>query len=167
MGCGMFRLTIVLAMMSVLALTVGVGGASAHKKKTERVTTVDFQDVPGPGNDIVSGQVFVGPPPELDPGTGEPLARTAGAGNCLAGQQVLVKHTLTPEGGGAAPPVLVTKAVTGPTGAWQAVYEASGANVGMFDTFQIEVAKKRLKPKNDRHKHVCIGAFGNKTAFSY
>jgi hypothetical protein len=163
----MFRLTIVLAIMGALALAVGVGGAGAHKKKSERVTTVDFQDVPGPGNDVVSGQVFVGPPPELDPVTGEPVARAAAAGNCLAGQQVLVKHTLTPEGGGAAPAVLVTKAVTDASGAWQAVYEASGANVGMFDTFQIEVAKTRLKPKNARHKHVCIGAFGNKTAFSY
>ena len=164
----MFRLTLAVAMAAALALTLGVGGAGAHKKKTDRQTTVTFQDVPGPGNDIVSGQVSLGrPPEEIYPGGGEPLAYVAGRGNCLAGQQVLVKHTLTPEGGGAAPATLVTKAVTGPSGAWQAVYEASGANLLMFDTFQIEVAKKRLKPKNARHKHVCKGAFGNKTVFSF
>ena len=161
----MFRLTFAVALAAALALTLGVGGAGAHKKKTDRQTTVAFQDVPGPGNDIVSGQVSLGRPPE-EPG-GEFYARAAKAGNCLAGQQVLIKHTLTPEGGGAAPATLVTKAVTGPTGAWQAAYEASGANLLMFDTFQIEVAKKRLKPKNARHKHVCKGAFGNKTVFSF
>jgi hypothetical protein len=27
--------------------------------------------------------------------------------------------------------------------------------------------KKRLRPKTSRHKHVCIGAFANRTVFSY
>ncbi len=165
MVCGMFRLTLAVAMTVVLVLTVGVGSAGAHKEKTDRQTTVTFQDVPGPGNDVVSGQVSLGRAPEEVFGAGL-LAQAAGAGNCLAGQQVLVKHTLTPEGGGAAPAQLVKTVTTGPTGAWQATYEASGASVLMFDTFQIEIAKKRLPPKNARHKHVCKGAFGNKTVFS-
>jgi hypothetical protein len=29
------------------------------------------------------------------------------------------------------------------------------------------VVKKRVPPKNARHKHVCIGAFASKTVFSY
>jgi hypothetical protein len=60
----------------------------------------------------------------------------------------------------------VRTVTTGPTGAWQTVYEASGASVLMFDTFQVEVSKTRLAPKNARHKHVCKGAYGNKTVFS-
>ena len=166
MVCGMIRLTLAVAMAAVLVLTVGVGSAGAHKRKTDRQTTVTFEEVTGPANDIVSGQVSLGRAPEEVFGAGL-LAQAAGAGNCLAGQPVLVKHTLTPEGGGAAPAQLVKTVTTGPTGEWQATYEASGANLGMFDTFQIEVAKTRLPPKNARHKHVCKGAYGNKTVFSY
>ncbi|MGH2956817.1 MAG: hypothetical protein ACRDL6_07480 [Solirubrobacterales bacterium] len=155
---------------ALLALTLGVADAGAHKKKTDRQTTVTFQDVPGPGNDVVSGQVSLGRAPDPDEFLqvgGEPLAQAAGKkANCLARARVLVKHTLTSEGGGADDPKLVATAFTGPTGAWQATYEASGASLLKFDTFQIEVAKKRLKPKNAKHKHVCKGAFGDRTVFS-
>ena len=164
----MTRLTIFAAIVAALTLTLGTGAADAHKSRTPRQTTVAFQDLPGPGNDRVSGQVALGAKPqEPDPGGGEPLAAAAGGGSCLAGQKVLIKHTLTAEGGGSAPPTLVATAVTDATGAWAATYEASGGTQLMFDSFQIEVVKKRLPPKNARHKHVCLGAFANTTVFSY
>jgi len=37
----------------------------------------------------------------------------------------------------------------------------------LFDSFHVEVVKKRLPPKNARHKHVCLGAFADRTVFSY
>jgi hypothetical protein len=160
----MSRLTIVVAIASALALTVGLGNASAHKRKLERQTTVVFEDLPGSTGDRISGQVSLGSPPEE-----QPLARTAGlAGNCLKGQRVEIKHHLTAEGGGGGPLSLVATAFTNAQGAWETTaYEARGANDLMFDTFRIEVVKKRLPPKNARHKHVCIGAFAGKTVFSY
>jgi hypothetical protein len=166
----MFRLTLVAAITVAFALMVGLGTASAHKRKFERQTTVKFEDLPGSTGDRISGQVALGRKPE-EPlyGAVEPLARKAGlAAKCLGGQTVFIKHTLTAEGGGSAEPTLVATAVTDATGAWQTTaYEASGANQLQFDTFQIEVVKKRLKPKKARHKHVCIGAFANTTTFSY
>jgi hypothetical protein len=36
----------------------------------------------------------------------------------------------------------------------------------LFDSFHVVVVKKRLPPKNARHKHVCLGAFADKTVFS-
>jgi hypothetical protein len=166
----MNRATIAVAIAATSILVLGVGDANAHKRKIERRTTVEFQDLPGATGDRVSGVVSIGREPE-EPlyGSGEPLrARAAGiAGRCLEGQKVLIKHTLTPEGGGAAPPTVVATATTDAQGHWEVTsYEASGANQLMFDTFQIEVTKKRLRPKNVRHKHVCKGAFGNKTVFS-
>jgi hypothetical protein len=160
----MSRLTLVAAIAAALVLTVGLGVASAHKRKFERHTTMAFEELPGSTGDRISGVVSLGPKPE------EPFAVSAGlAGKCLAGQRVEIKHHLTVEGGGeAGPTTLVATATTDATGAWQTTaYEAAGANQLMFDTFLAEVVKKRLKPKNDRHKHVCIGAFENKTAFSY
>jgi hypothetical protein len=63
---------------------------------------------------------------------------------------------------------LVATTVTDATGVWQTTaYEASAANQLLFDAFFVEVVKKRLPPKNARHKHVCLGAFANKTVFSY
>jgi hypothetical protein len=152
-------------------LTIGVASADAHKRKVERWTTVQFQDLPGSSGDRVYGQVNLGAKPQepID-GGGEPLlAHSAGiAGRCLAGQKVLIKHTLTAEGGGSDPVTLVGTTTTNATGAWEFTgYEASAANQLLFDSFQIEVAKTRLKPKNHRHKHVCLGAFGNVTTFSY
>jgi hypothetical protein len=166
----MNRATIVAVIAATSILVLGVDGASAHKRKLERRTTVEFQDLPGATGDRVFGVVSIGREPE-EPlySSGEPhRARAAGiAGRCLEGQKVLIKHTLTPEGGGAAPPTVVARAATDAQGHWEATYEASGANQLMFDTFQIEVTKARLKPKNARHKHVCKGAFGNRTVFSY
>jgi hypothetical protein len=166
----MSRMTIVVALAAVLALTVGLGSASAHKRKIQRQTTVVFEELPGSTGDRISGQVSIGAPPqETDPGGGEPLAAAAGlAGSCLKGQRVEIKHNLTAEGGGGGPSSLVATAITDAQGAWQTTaYEASGANQLQFDTFKVEVLKKRLPPKNARHKHVCIGAFANRTVFSY
>ncbi len=74
----------------------------------------------------------------------------------------------TAEGGGGGPATLVATAVTNATGAWQTTaYEARAANDLLFDSFHVEVVKKRLRPKNARHKHVCIGAFASRTVFSY
>jgi hypothetical protein len=168
----MSRLTIVVAIAAALALAVGLGTASAHKKKFARQTTLVFEDLPGSTGDRLSGQVSLGAPPSEDPPPdpgGEPLARKTGlAAKCLGGQTVRIKHHLTSEGGGeAGPTTVVATATTGATGAWQTTaYEAAGANQLKFDTFLVEVVKKRLKPKNARHKHVCIGAFANKTTFS-
>jgi hypothetical protein len=162
---------VLLAVAAALTLTIGVAGADAHKRKIQRWTTVQFQDLPGSTGDRVYGQVNLGAKPqEPIEGGGEPfLARSAGiAGRCLAGQKVLIKHTLTAEGGGSDPPTLVGTTTTNATGAWEfSSYEASAANQLLFDSFQIEVAKTRLKPKSHRHKHVCLGAFGNVTVFSY
>jgi hypothetical protein len=156
------------ALAAVLTLTVGLSNASAHKRKLHRQTTLVFEDLPGSSGDRISGQVSIGSPPE-EPYSEEPLARAAGlAASCLKGQRVEIKHTLTAEGGGSDPPTVVANAVTNAQGAWQTTaYEARGANVLMFDSFHVEVVKKRLRPKNSRHKHVCIGAFANRTVFSY
>jgi hypothetical protein len=162
---------VVLALAAAVALTISVAGADAHKRKIQRWTTVQFQDLPGSTGDRVNGQLNIGAKPqEPFEGGGEPLfARSAGiAGRCLAGQKVLIKHTLTAEGGGSDPPTLVGTATTNATGAWEFTsYEAQAANQLLFDSFQIEAAKTRLAPKNARHKHVCKGAFGNVTTFSY
>jgi hypothetical protein len=154
----------VAALAASVALIVSAGSADAHKRKVERWTTVQFQELSGSAGDRIYGQVNLGPKPE------EPLmARSAGiAGKCLSGQKVLIKHTLTAEGGGSDPPALIGTTTTNTTGAWEFTsYEASAANQLLFDSFQIEVAKTRLPPKNHRHKHVCLGAFGNTTVFSY
>jgi hypothetical protein len=164
------RLTLVAAIAAAFALTVGLGTASAHKRKFERQTTVKFEDLPGSTGDRISGQVALGRKPEEPQyGNREPLAKKAGlAARCIAGQKVLIKHTLTAEGGGSGEPTVVASAITSATGVWETTaYEASGGTQLLFDTFQIEVLKTRLKPKNDRHKHVCIGAFENTTTFSY
>lgn len=162
----MSRLTIVVAFGIVLALTVGLGNASAHKRKLERQTTLVFEELPGSTGDRISGAVALGRAPAEG---GEPYARTAGlAANCLKGQRVEIKHNLTAEGGGGGPTALVATAVTNAQGAWQTTaYEARAANDLLFDSFHVEVVKKRLPPKNARHKHVCIGAFANRTVFSY
>jgi hypothetical protein len=162
---------VVLGLAAALTLTIGVARADAHKRKLQRTTTVEFQDLPGSSGDRISGVVTIGAKPE-EPveGGAEPLrARAAGIpAKCITGQKVLIKHTLTAEGGGADPPTVVATATTNAQGAWETTsYEASGANQLLFDTFQIEVTKKRVKPKNARHKHVCIGAFANRTVFSY
>jgi hypothetical protein len=161
---------VLLALAAALALTIGVASADAHKRKVARWTTVQFQDLPGSTGDRVYGQINIGAKPqEPFEGGGEPLARSAGiAGRCLSGQKVLIKHTLTAEGGGSDKPALIGTARTSATGAWEFTsYEAQAANQLLFDSFQIEVAKTRLGPKNARHKHVCKGAFGNVTVFSY
>jgi hypothetical protein len=160
------RLAMVVAIAAALALTLGLGTAGAHKRKLQRQTTLVFEDLPGSTGDRISGQVSIGAKQEPPL---EPLARTAGlAANCLKGQKVEIKHALTAEGGGGSQPTLVATAVTDATGVWQTTaYEARAANDLMFDSFHVEVVKKRLPPKNARHKHVCIGAFANKTVFSY
>jgi hypothetical protein len=158
-----------LALAAALTLTIGVASADAHKRKIQRWTTVQFQDLPGSTGDRVYGQLNIGAKPQEPIEGGEPLfARSAGiAGRCLAGQKVLIKHTITAEGGGSDPPTLVGTTTTNATGAWEFTsYEAQAANQLLFDSFQIEVAKARLAPKNARHKHVCKGAFGNVTVFS-
>jgi hypothetical protein len=171
----MFRLTLFVAMAAALALTLGVGSASAHKKKTLRQTTLVFEDLPGSTGDRLSGQVSLGAPPEEseplpppEPLAANPLASAAARGNCIKGQRVEITHFLTSEGGGqASPPTLVATATTDATGAWATTaYEAAGASQLKFDTFKVKVVKKRLRPKNARHKHVCLPTGANKTVFS-
>ena len=160
------RVTSLIAIVAAMALCFGVGTANAHKRKTQRNTTILFQDLPGSTGDRIYGQLALGAAPE------EPFSLAmpaAGGGNCLSGQKIEIEHNLTVgDGGGpAGPRTLVATAVTDATGAWETTaYEASGANQLLFDTFFAEAVKVRLKPKNDRHKHVCIGAFANKTVFS-
>jgi hypothetical protein len=160
-----------------LALSISAAGtAAAHKRKIDRQTTVTFQDLPGSSGDRVSGVVSLGAPADpFDPAPGpeefsQPTAFTSGiAGRCIGGASVTIRHNLTVgEGGGpASPQAVVARATTDASGAWQTTaYEASGANQLLFDTFHVKVEKRRLKPKNDRHKHVCLGATGNRTTFS-
>ena len=161
----MFRATVVAMLTGALALGVGVGEAGAHKKKTQRNTTIMFQDLPGSTGDRIYGQLALGAKPE------EPfsLAFAAARGNCLAGQKIEIEHNLTiPDGAGpAGPRTLVATATTNAAGAWETTaYEAAGANQLLFDSFFAEAVKTRLPPKNARHKHVCIGAFADKTVFS-
>jgi hypothetical protein len=169
------RLTIAVAIGMTLVLTVGVSDAGAHKRKLARWTTVAFEDLPGSTGDRISGQVSLGQKPE-EPSGGEPLARTAGlAASCLKGQTVEIRHRAfaaainrSAEESQQEGAELVATTVTNATGAWQTTaYEASAANQLLFDAFFVEVVKKRLPPKNARHKHVCLGAFANTTVFSY
>jgi hypothetical protein len=164
-----FRLTIVAVIAAALGLTGGIGTAGAHKRKLPRQTTVAFEDLPGSSGDRISGQVSIGVPQEPPLEGGGYLARSAGlAANCLKGQRVEIKHALTAEGGGGDAATLVATAVTNANGAWETTaYEARAANDLLFDSFHVEVVKKRVKPKNARHKHVCKGAFASRTVFSY
>ena len=162
----MSRVTVVATLAGALVLGMGAGDAGAHKKKTQRNTTIMFQDLPGSTGDRIYGQLALGAKPE------EPfsLAFAAAGANCLAGRRIEIEHNLTVgDGGGpAGPRTLVATATTNAVGAWEtSAYEAAGANQLLFDTFFAEAVKTRLPPKNQRHKHVCIGAFANKTAFSY
>jgi hypothetical protein len=159
-----------LAVAAALTLTVGIGSAGAHKKKTFTHTTIAFQALPGSTGDRISGLLSLGLPPE-EPFASTalgPLASAAARGNCLRGTTVEITQFLTSEGGGqASTPTVVATATTDATGAWQTTaYEAAGANQLKFDTFKAMVEKKRLPPKNARHKHVCFGAGANKTVFS-
>jgi hypothetical protein len=171
------RLIIAVAIGMTLVLTVGLSDAGAHKRKLARQTTVNFEDLPGSTGDRISGQVSLGQKPEEPPPDGgEPLARAAGlAASCLKGQRVEIRHRAfaaainrSAEKSQQEGAELVATAVTDASGAWQTTaYEASAANQLLFDAFFVEVVKKRLPPKNARHKHVCLGAFANKTVFSY
>lgn len=165
----MSRIMTVVAIAAALVLTAGLGSASAHKGKFERQTTIVFEDLPGSTGDRISGVVSLGRQPEEQPFASGAAQSAAGAGRCLAGANVEIEHHLTIEGGGVGgPTTLVATATTNATGAWEtSAYEAAGANQLMFDTFRAEVVKTRLPPKNARHKHVCLGAFANQTAFSY
>jgi hypothetical protein len=162
------RLMTVVAIAVALVLSMGAGTAAAHKRKLQRQTTLVFQDLPGSSGDSLSGKVSIGARPE-EPLPPEPLARSAGlAASCLKGQKVEIRHAFTAEGGGGSPPTLVATAITDATGAWQTTaYEARAANDLMFDSFHAKVVKTRIRPKNARHKHVCIGASASRTVFSY
>jgi hypothetical protein len=164
------RVTTFLALTAVLALTVGMADAGAHKKKTFTNTTIAFQGLPGSTGDRISGVVSLGLPPEEEPPPPpvDPLASASARGNCVRGTTVQITHFLTSEGGGqASTPTVVATATTDASGAWQTTaYEAAGADQLKFDTFKAKVLKKRLPPKNARHKHVCFGAGANKTVFS-
>jgi hypothetical protein len=164
----MIRARTVLLMTALVALAMGAGSAEAHKRKIQRHTTVEFQDLPGSTGDRIFGQLAIGPQPQ-EPLYGSGLAMASGiAGKCLAGQKVLIRHNYTAEGGGSDQPDVVATATTDATGAWETTsYEASGGNQLLFDSFHVEVSKTRLPPKNARHKHVCLGAFADRTVFSY
>jgi hypothetical protein len=171
----MSRVTTLLTIAAALALTVGIGSAGAHKKKTFTKTTIAFQALSGSTGDRISGVVSLGLPPEepepsppVEPSALGPLASAAARGNCVRGTTVEITQFLTSEGGGqASTPTVVATATTDATGAWETTaYEAAGANQLKFDTFKAKVVKKRLPPKNARHKHVCFGAGANKTTFS-
>jgi hypothetical protein len=126
--------------------------ADAHKVKIQRSTTVGFEDLPGTTGDRVFGQVSIGAKSQA--------TSPALSARCLAGQQVLIKHTLTAPGGGSAPPKVIGSTTTDAQGAWEfTAYEANGASQLMYDTFQIEVPKHPLL-KNARHKHICLAASG-------
>jgi hypothetical protein len=136
----------------MLALLIGVQSAQAEKRRIPRSTTVHFEDLPGSTGDRVFGQLTVG----------QPQAGSASASSrCLAGQQVVIRHTLTRPGGGSPEPTVVGTATTDATGAWEFTgYEASGANQGLYDTFQVKLPKHPLGPKNARLRFVCLGASG-------
>ena len=133
-----------------LALALGATGAHAGKSrivKIDRSTTVQFEDLPGSTGDRVFGQLSVGSGPAKF------------ASRCLAGQTVVIRHTLTKPGGGSPPPTPVGTVTTNAQGAWELTsYEAAGALQLLYDTFQIEVPKHRLTPKGVSPKRVCLGA---------
>jgi hypothetical protein len=169
------RLSVLCAVAATLMMVVGPATAGAHKKKWERHTTVEFQDLPGSSGDRLSGVLSFGPEPEEPFFSAGPPAHAAAAANCIAGARVLIHHhafqAAIDRSAGKSQisqyPVVAT-ATTDSTGAWATTgYEASAANQLLFDQFNIEVVKTRLPPKNSRHKHVCLGAFADKTVFSY
>lgn len=146
---------------AVIALLVGAQMGAAHSSaahivKIKRSTTVEFQDLPGATGDRVFGQVTVA-------NSGSPAL----AARCLAGQQVLIKHTLTAPHGGSEPAKVVGTATTDAQGAWEFdAYEAAGMSLQMFDTFQIEVPKHQVGNKSARGKRVCLAASGFATVYS-
>ena len=153
------QLKALFAMAVTLALFVGVQSASAHTVKIQRTTTVQFEDLPGSTGDRVFGQVSISAKSQSQ--------APALAARCLAGQEVLIKHTLTAPGGGSPDPTVVGKATTDATGAWEFTsYEAAGFGVQKFDTFQIEVPKHQLGKKTKSGKHVRLGASGFVTVLS-
>ncbi len=175
----MSRRIIVAMIATSLLLTVGLGEASAKKRKIARQTTIVFEDLPGSSGDRISGQVALGSPPE-EPFGGEPLAAAAGGGaaRCLAGQKVLVRDlifaaafqplTRATTSQGTDRGNLVATATTDASGFWQTTsFEASAGNQGLFDKISVEVVKKPLKSNNPSKQTVCLGAFANQTVFSY
>jgi hypothetical protein len=143
----------------MLTLFFGVQSAGAHTVKIQRATTVQFEDLPGSTGDRVFGQITIGAKSQS--------SFPALAARCLAGQEVLIKHTLTAPGGGSPPPQVVGRATTDVQGAWELTsFEARGFDVQKFDTFQIEVVKHKLGKKTKNGKHVCLGASGFVTVLS-
>ena len=154
----MRRAVVVLIAGAVFAL-LGAQMAAAHTVKIKRSTTVAFTDLPGSTGDRVFGQLSINPKSQA--------SFPALAARCLAGQRVLVKHTLTSPGGGSPPVTVLGTAITDATGAWEFTsYEASGFAQQKFDTFQIEVVKHPITKKTVGGKHVCLGASGFKTVLS-
>jgi hypothetical protein len=167
------------ALAAALTLALGMGSASAKTLKrvvVPRQTTIQFTDLPGSSGDRISGVVSLGQPPQ-DPDdamNSEPLAAKAGFNNpakCLANQTVQIRHNLTAgEGGGPiTEPTVVATTKTDANGAWQAFYEASGANQLIFDTFTAEVIQRKYvkKTKKGKKKLICNYAFRTTTVFSY
>ena len=155
----MKRAGVVLVAGALVALLVGVQSADARKLvKIQRSTTVQFQDLPGSTGDRVFGQLSISPKSQA--------SFPAIASRCLAGQQVLIKHTLTAPGGGSPPPTVIGSATTDAQGGWEFTgYEANGISLQRFDTFQIEIPKHPLV-KNKRRKNVCLAASGFVTVLS-
>ena len=155
----MRRATVLLVGGILMAVMVGVQGAAAHDARISRTATVQFQDLPGATGDRVFGQLSIGQKSQS--------SFPALAARCLAGQRVVIKHTLTAPGGGSAPPQVLGTATTDAQGAWEfSGYEANGLSVGKFDTFQIQVMKHPIGKKSHRHHHICLGANGFVTVLS-
>jgi hypothetical protein len=155
----MKRAAVLLLAAAVTALLVGPQIANAHSVRIKRSTTVEFQDLPGATGDRVFGQLSIAAKSQ---GSSPALAS-----RCLAGQQVLIKHTLTAPHGGSEPVKVLGTAITDAQGAWEFTsYEANGISQAMFDTFQIEVPKHPIGKKSPRHQHICLAASGFVTILS-
>jgi hypothetical protein len=130
------RLATAIGLGLLLVAAVGVGPAGAHKQKSLKQVTMEFQRNLS-GTDRFSGVVSSGNP------------------RCIKGALVQLAYRPAFEGGGGSEEAtIVATTRTDGTGNWAIDYEVSGGT-GEFSTFAARSPKARLKPKNSRHKHIC------------
>jgi len=129
------RLATAIGLAMLLVAAIGIGTAGAHKQKSLKQVTMEFQRNLS-GTDRFSGVVSSGNP------------------KCTKGALVQLAYRPAFEGGGGSEQAIVATTRTDATGNWAIDYEVSGGT-GEFSTFAARSPKARLKPKNSRHKHIC------------
>jgi hypothetical protein len=135
-------------LVPALTFAIGLGTAGAHKKRTPKDVTMDFQRNLT-GTDRFSGVVT----------SPRPL--------CAKGALIQLAYRPAFEGGGGSEPAqIVATTRADANGNWAIDYEVTGLS-GDFSTYAARSPKQRLKPRNNRHKHVCkAGASPTRTVLN-